>query len=90
MNWLINRFKEPSTWRGLVTLAGICGMSLSPEQSDKIVTAAVALIGLIEVFRKEPAKEATNVKQEPAGGVEPQRIITPELSEEQRSALNGN
>lgn len=57
MEWILRRFKEPSTWRGLIFLATIAGMNVTPEQTDKIITAAVAVIGLIEVFRKEKPKE---------------------------------
>lgn len=48
--YLIARLKEPTTWRGLVLLLTSLGLSLSSEQSDVIVTAGLALAGLIGVF----------------------------------------
>jgi hypothetical protein len=83
MNWILTRFQEPSTWRGIITLASIFGYSMSPEQGEKIVTAAVALIGLIEVFRKEKGEVKPNAEVQ---RVEPQSITSPEsgrLSENQ-------
>lgn len=50
MKWLINRLREPSTWRGLVWLATVAGLSLRPDQAEAIVTAGMALAGLLGVF----------------------------------------
>lgn len=52
MNWIIDRLKENSTWRGLVALLTAFGVTLSPEQTNAIVAAGLAVIGLINVFRK--------------------------------------
>lgn len=53
MSWIIRRFKEPSSWRGLVVVAGICGYSVSPEMQDSIIAAGTAALALIEIIRKE-------------------------------------
>lgn len=53
MNSLLSRLKEPSTFRGLAILAGLCGYALDPAQVNAISAAVAALIALIEVFRKE-------------------------------------
>lgn len=53
MNMILSKLKEPSTWRGLIILASIFGVTFSPEKTEAIVTAGAALMGLIEVFRKE-------------------------------------
>ena len=50
MNWLLRRLREPSTWRGLVWLATVAGLSLRPEQAEAIVTVGMALAGLLGVF----------------------------------------
>lgn len=50
---ILARLKEPSTWRGIIIILGIFGVNFSPEKSEAIVAAGVALLGLIEVFRKE-------------------------------------
>ncbi len=50
MSWLLNRLREPSTWRGIVWLLTVAGWSLRPEQAEAIVTFGITLVGLIGVF----------------------------------------
>ena len=57
MKFLIDRLKEPSTFRGLAVVLGIVGVQLSPEQTNAITGAVAALIGLIEIFRVEKKSE---------------------------------
>ena len=45
--YLLDRLDEASTWRGLVALATAAGLTLSPDQSEKIIAAGLALIGLL-------------------------------------------
>lgn len=61
MNWILRRLREPSTWRGLVWLATVAGLSLRPDQAEAIVTAGMALTGLLGVFL---ADEPKNVRIE--------------------------
>lgn len=56
MNWLLRRLREPSTWRGLVWLATVAGLSLRPEQAEAIVVAGMALAGLLGVFLTDEPK----------------------------------
>lgn len=53
MNNLLDRLKQPSTFRGLAVLGGLAGLSLSPQHWEAIGSAVAALIGLIEIFRDE-------------------------------------
>jgi hypothetical protein len=53
MNNILARLKEPSTFRGLAILAGLGGIALDPAQVNAIAAAVAAVLGLIEVFRKE-------------------------------------
>ena len=53
MNWLLRQFKQPSTWKGLFVLAGLLGYSLDPELQTQIVTAVIAVFGIIEIVRNE-------------------------------------
>lgn len=53
MNMIIDRLKEPSTYRGLSIILGLIGISVSPEQTNAISVAVGSVIGLIEIFRKE-------------------------------------
>lgn len=56
MNWLISRLREPSTWRGIVWLATVAGLSLRPDQAEAIVAAGMALAGLLGVFLADEPK----------------------------------
>jgi len=53
MKTLLSRLKEPSTIRGLCILLGLAGINLDPEAVNAITAGVIAVIGLIEVFRKE-------------------------------------
>ena len=53
MNNILARLKEPSTFRGLAILAGLAGVTIDPAQVNAIAAAVAAVLGLIEVFRKE-------------------------------------
>ena len=56
MNWMLRRLREPSTWRGLVWLATVAGLSLRPDQAEAIVTVGMALAGLLGVFLQDETK----------------------------------
>lgn len=57
INWIVNRLREPSTWRGLVWLATAAGVSLSPELWESITAVGMAVAGLIGVIsREEPTR----------------------------------
>ena len=53
MDWIKARLKEPTTWTGVVSLLTLAGVTLSPEQTNAIVTAGVAIGGVILAFMKE-------------------------------------
>lgn len=53
MNNILARLKEPSTFRGLAILAGLVGFTIEPAQVNAIAASVAAVLGLIEVFRKE-------------------------------------
>jgi hypothetical protein len=53
MKYLLERLKEPSTWRGLFALLTAIGLKLHPEMQEAILTTGLALIGMINVVRKE-------------------------------------
>ena len=52
-SYILNRLKEPSTWRGFVALAMAAGIGISPEMMEQIVTAGITLIGLILTFKRD-------------------------------------
>jgi len=53
---MMERLKEASTWRGLAILAGALGFGVEAAAVETIGTGVVALLGMIEVARPEPAK----------------------------------
>ena len=53
MNYILARLKEASTWRGVFALLTAVGIKLHPELQEAILATGLALIGLINVFRKE-------------------------------------
>ena len=57
MNWFAARLKEPSTWRGIIWLLTVAGVSLSPEAWQYITTMGMAGAGLLGVLtREEPSR----------------------------------
>jgi hypothetical protein len=53
MKFVIDRLKEPSTFRGLAVILGLVGVNLTPDQSNTIAAAVAGVIAAIEIFRVE-------------------------------------
>jgi len=53
LQFILERGKEASTWRGLVAIATAAGVSLSPELGEAIVAFGLAVIGILGVFTKD-------------------------------------
>lgn len=53
MHYLIARLFEPSTWRGLVSLATLAGLKIAPDQADAVLTAGVSVYSAINILRRE-------------------------------------
>ena len=51
--YLIQRLREPSTWRGLVLLVTACGVPLNPELQEAIIATGLATAGLIGVVTQD-------------------------------------
>lgn len=54
MNYILDRLKEGSTWRGLIMMATALGVKLEPDAANAIIAAGLAIIGVINVLRKQP------------------------------------
>ena len=68
MNYMIERLREPSTWRGIVMLLTSFGLVLNPEQQNAIIAAGTALAGVIGVFAPEKRNDqniTVNLTQTP-------------------------
>jgi hypothetical protein len=59
MKYLLDRLNEPSTWRGAVSLVTALGVKLRPDLMEAIISAGLAVMGMINVLRKEK-NAATN------------------------------
>lgn len=56
MRYILDRLKEPSTWRGLAMLATALGVTIDPSQMAAIVAAGTAVAGLIGVLLPDSAR----------------------------------
>jgi hypothetical protein len=52
IQYILDRASEPSSWRGVVFLLTSAGLGIAPELSNAIITAGVALAGLLGVVTK--------------------------------------
>ncbi len=52
-NYILDRAKEPSTWRGLVLLITAAGVNIAPELANAVVTFGIGLAGLLGVVTKD-------------------------------------
>jgi hypothetical protein len=48
--YVVAQLKQPSSWRGFMLLLTSLGVAVSPEQSDAIVAAGLAIAGAIGVL----------------------------------------
>lgn len=55
--YVLSRLREASTWRGIMALLTAAGVALDPTQIEAIVTAGLAVIGVIGVFFSDGKKE---------------------------------
>lgn len=53
MKTLLAPFRQESTWRGIIAIAMSAGVTLDPDQQNAIIAAGLAIIGLINVFKKD-------------------------------------
>lgn len=51
--YILARLGEPSTYRGLFALLTALGLALNPEQAAAITSTGLALIGMVNVFKKD-------------------------------------
>lgn len=50
--YLLERAKEPSSWRGVVLLATATGVNIAPELMNAIVTFGLGTAGLLGAITK--------------------------------------
>ena len=57
MKYILDRLKEPSSWRGLVMIATAFGVSVNPELLTSIITVGTGLAGVIGFVFKDKVAE---------------------------------
>ena len=53
LDYILNRLQEQSTYTGAIFVIAAAGISVDPEKANAIAAAAMALVGAINIFRKE-------------------------------------
>lgn len=48
--YILARAKEPSTWRGAMLFLTAVGIPIAPQLAESIITAGLAIAGLIGVI----------------------------------------
>ena len=57
MKYILDRLKEPSSWRGLVMIATAFGVTVNPELLASIITVGTGLAGIIGFVFKDKVAE---------------------------------
>lgn len=53
IDWILTRAKEKSTWAGILGFITAVGVVLTPEQSEAIIAAVLAIVSAVAIFTKE-------------------------------------
>jgi hypothetical protein len=53
LDWVLARLSETSTWRGIILVITAAGVTIRPELANQIVALGLAVVGLINIVRKE-------------------------------------
>ena len=53
MEWLLNRLKEPSTFRAITVVLTLVGVNLNPEHIESILTVGGLFYALILGIKKD-------------------------------------
>ncbi len=46
-DYILDRAREPSTWRGAILFLTAIGVPIAPQMADAIVTAGLGIAGLV-------------------------------------------
>lgn len=52
--YVIERLKEPSTWRGIILVVTACGVPVAPALGEQIIAVGIAIAGLVGIFAADP------------------------------------
>lgn len=48
--YILDRVKEPSTWRGAILFLTAIGVPIAPQLAEAIVTAGLGIAGLVGIL----------------------------------------
>jgi len=51
--YILDRAREPSTWRGAILFLTAIGVPIAPAMADAIVTAGLGIAGLLGMLTKD-------------------------------------
>ena len=55
ISFILNRFKEASTWRGIILMITAAGVAISDSQKEAIIACGLALVGVVGAFFPDKA-----------------------------------
>lgn len=51
MSYLVDRMKEPSTWRGVIYIITSVGITISPEATESFISIGLLFAGCIGLLK---------------------------------------
>lgn len=54
--YILERLKEPSTWRGIVLLLTAAGVPMAPGVADLVIAVGLAVAGMIGTVMPDKAR----------------------------------
>lgn len=61
--WLLERLQERSTWLGVISFFVATGLTIAPDLKEAIVTAGVALVGVVSIITKDLHKKNLDTQE---------------------------
>lgn len=62
MKYILDRFSEASTWRGIISIITALGVKLRPDMTEAIISGGLSAMGIINILRKEKDAAAPTTK----------------------------
>jgi hypothetical protein len=62
MKYILDRFSEASTWRGIISIITALGVKLRPDMTEAIISGGLSAMGIINILRKEKDAPAPTAK----------------------------
>lgn len=62
LQYILDRLTEASTWRGIILMATAVGINISPDMQTAIVSAGLAVAGLVGIITKDIAAKKTTAE----------------------------